>query len=341
MKLNPEELLAWYRSHARDLPWRGTDNPYAVWVSEVMLQQTQVSTVIPYFARWMERFPTVRDLANATEEEALSIWQGLGYYRRCKNLMETARIVSSYGWPRSAQEWRRLPGVGAYTANAIASFALGERVPVVDGNVERVFARLTGCAASGSELHRRAWAWAESQLPLPWTSDWNQALMELGAVVCIPRDPACAECPVSSVCEAHRRGLQDRLPTPRPRPEVRELAFRVEVPWATGRFGVHQPEEQRWWKGMWVFPTQPVAQDCKDAAWSGSVWASGCDLVDLGTFRHTVTRHRLTFAASLVGLDGLPPELRWLTPHEMATLPMPAVYRRILERATKETTGYQ
>src|SRR5437868_1086101 len=142
-------LSAWYRRNARDLPWRSTSDPYAIWVSEVMLQQTQVATVLPYYERWMSRFPTVETLAAASEQDVLSLWQGLGYYRRCRMLLAGARWVAEHGIPQTAKDWMQAPGVGRYTASAIASIALGESVPVVDGNIERVFARLMGSSLSG------------------------------------------------------------------------------------------------------------------------------------------------------------------------------------------------
>ncbi|HXG60332.1 MAG TPA: NUDIX domain-containing protein, partial [Planctomycetota bacterium] len=177
-------LRAWFRRAARDLPWRRTKHPYAIWVSEVMLQQTQVATVVPYYERWMKRFPTVRALARASLDEVLKVWEGLGYYARARNLHRAARGMRR--WPRTAAEWRRVPGVGAYTAAAIASIAYGERAAVFDGNVRRVLSRLEGRDVA-----------APPPVPRGDPGEFNQALMELGQRICTPRAPRCGECPLA------------------------------------------------------------------------------------------------------------------------------------------------
>jgi A/G-specific adenine glycosylase len=221
-------ILSRYRRDRRDLPWRRTRDPYAVWVSEVMLQQTRVATAMPYYERWLARFPTVEALAAAPLDEVLAAWSGLGYYRRARNLHRgAAEVVSRYGGrvPGQAEELRALPGIGRYTAGAIASIAFGQREPVVDGNVARVLARVY---AIEGELARpatqaRLWALAGQMVPRRSPGDFNQAAMELGALVCTPTSPRCPECPVGDVCLARAQGRQHALPTPAPRKAERDL----------------------------------------------------------------------------------------------------------------------
>ena len=192
-----ERLLAWYDAHARDLPWRKDRDPYRVWVSEIMLQQTRVAAVIEHYHAFLKRFPTVQKLAAARQASILSVWSGLGYYRRARMLHAAAKVIvrERMGeFPRSADEWRSLPGVGRYTAAAIASIAFGDPTAVVDGNVERVLQRLMGRHLGGEEF----WTSAEKLLDRNRPGDFNQAMMELGATVCTPRSPACLTCPVVS-----------------------------------------------------------------------------------------------------------------------------------------------
>lgn len=242
-----------------------------------MLQQTQVATVLPYYQKWMERFPTVQILAEASEADVLAHWAGLGYYRRARLLHAGARWVVANGFPSDREGWLNVPGVGKYTAGAIASIALGEAVPLVDGNVERVFARITANAAVGSERHRLAWVWAESVLDRSAPGDWNQALMELGATICTPKQPSCLLCPVAESCAALDQGRVDVLPTPNPRPEMREIE--MTLGWSADEAGLHlqQASDGEWWAGLWGLP--PLETDAEP----------------LTTFKHTVTHHRITF----------------------------------------------
>src|SRR5215472_12447643 len=194
-----KNLLGWYDAHARDLPWRQSRDPYRVWVSEIMLQQTRVAAVIEHYHEFLRRFPTVQKLAVAREASVLAAWSGLGYYRRARMLHSAAKVIvreRDGTFPRTSVEWRTLPGVGRYTAAAIASIAFNERVAVVDGNVERVLQRIVGKAISGEQV----WDLAENLLDHARPGDFNQAMMELGATVCTPRSPACLTCPVTQMC---------------------------------------------------------------------------------------------------------------------------------------------
>jgi A/G-specific adenine glycosylase len=244
------ELVAWQRAHGRhDLPWQGTRDPYRIWLSEVMLQQTQVATVIPYYERFLARFPDVRALARASQEEVLRLWSGLGYYARGRNLHQAARHIAANGFPSKAEDIQQLPGVGRSTAAAIAVFAFGERAAILDGNVKRVLARCFGI-----EAQDRLWEKAEALLPEREVEAYTQALMDLGATVCTRARPACERCPVAKRCQAHRLGWQARLPAKRARGPLPQRT----VTWLVQRCGDQVLVERRpspgIWGGLWCFP---------------------------------------------------------------------------------------
>ncbi len=223
-----QRLVAWFRGEQRDLPWRGTKNPYAIWISEIMLQQTRVAAVIPYYERFLERFPDVRVLAEAPEEEALRLWSGLGYYSRARNLQRAAReIVRRHGaqFPREYEAALALPGIGQYTAAAILSIAHDEPYAVLDGNVARVLARLDAVRGDvrGPEKWKKLQLGADALLDRGAPGQWNQAMMELGATVCTPKAPRCDSCPVSAFCTAKRLGISEEIP------EKRKKAATVRV----------------------------------------------------------------------------------------------------------------
>ena len=321
-------LLAWYDAQKRDLPWRRTRDPYAIWTSEIMAQQTQVATVIPYWERWLARFPTVEALAAADDADVLSLWQGLGYYRRARLFLAGARWVAAHGMPTTATGWREVPGVGPYTAGAIASIAFGDPAPLVDGNVERVYARLTDDASSGAALHRAAWAWAARELHAPRPGDWNQALMELGATVCTPKNPACDRCPLAPPCLARARGTQPLRPAPAKRRETVDLEQAVWVPFCEGLYGMRQIPAGEWWEGMWEFPRAPLSDEASLEALVGPGWRQ-----EAGTVRHGVTHHRIEVRVSLVRCEERSPLLQWFAEEEMERLPIPTPQRRALAKA--------
>jgi A/G-specific adenine glycosylase len=228
-----EHLLDWYDRSRRDLPWRHSSDPYAVWISEVMLQQTRVAVVIERYLAFMLRFPTLASLAQAREQDVLALWSGLGYYRRARMLLKTAHFVAEHlkgNLPGTAKELRHLPGIGAYTAAAIASIAHGEQVAVVDGNVERVLCRLEGWKAGRrssrtAQLQRKIEKLAASLVPPLRPGDFNQAVMELGATLCLPRNPQCTACPVADECKT--QGEHQTMP--RPRMQSRDAAYALSV----------------------------------------------------------------------------------------------------------------
>lgn len=275
-------LLEWYAQNARDLPWRRTKDPYRIWVSEIMLQQTQVATVIPYYNRWLERFPDIQSLADAPLEEVLKFWAGLGYYRRVRMIHQAAKtVVEKYGgkFPRTVEELLKLPGIGRYTAGAIASIAFGEPAPILDGNVKRIFARIFAMkeAIDTPKGEKRLWGLAEklvrskvwgvgrtiSLLPTPYPptrfspGDFNQALMELGAAVCLPEKPHCNACPVKSFCRAFKRGRATEFPIKKLKEIAEKLQTAALVLRMNGNVLIQkQPEDGRW-GGLWMFPHWP------------------------------------------------------------------------------------
>lgn len=294
-----------------------------------MLQQTQVATALPYWHRWMERFPTVQALAEADEQTVLAAWQGLGYYRRCRLLHEGARTVRQTGLPSNATDWKAVPGIGRYTAGAIASIAFNEVVPVVDGNVERVYARLTGDHASGTSLNRNAWAWAEENICPDRPGDWNQALMELGATVCRPMNPECPTCPLSGSCIAFQCGLESVLPIRSPKTAVVPLKYFVCVPRWRGLFGIRQIPMGRWWEGMWEFPTEATeSADFEDIVGPGIR-----DVI--GRFTHSVTHHRILVQVSNYQCEAQFENLRWVDGDSILDIPLPSLQRKALRLVTE------
>jgi A/G-specific adenine glycosylase len=341
-----QALLDWYARERRQLPWRLSGDPYSVWISEIMLQQTQVATVIDYYERWMKRFPDVAALAAAETEDVLHAWQGLGYYSRARNLREAARqIVASFAGrlPESIAELRSLPGIGPYSAGAIASIAFGADEPVVDGNIVRVLTRLfclTG-DPKRAPLHGRIWALARALLPSGRASDFNQALMELGATCCTPRAPRCSLCPISAHCAALKQDRVQEFPHSSPRPSVLEERRAAAVVVRRGRVLVVQaPARSPRWAGMWQFPDVELgAEETPGARLEASVKRSTGLAIEagasIGKLRHQVTRFRIDIdvyacrarqgRARAIDYDAV----CWSAPEELPRLAMPAAHRKI------------
>ena len=252
-------LLEWYRAHRRDLPWRAETDPYRIWISEVMLQQTQVTTVIPYYQRFLEKFPAIETLAAALLEEVLKSWEGLGYYSRARNLHKAAgEIVKKHAGqlPASYARLRALPGFGDYTAGAVASIAFGEVVPAVDGNVKRVIARLFALASdinrapAAQQLRAIAGGLVDPVAP----GDWNQAIMELGATVCLPKSPKCLLCPLNDLCEGRLQGLEQELPVKPVKKALPHYDVTAAVIRQDGRVLIAQRPLEGMLGGLWEFP---------------------------------------------------------------------------------------
>nr|AYM54074.1 A/G-specific adenine glycosylase [Byssovorax cruenta] len=290
-------LAAWFEATARDLPWRRRRDPYAVWLSEIMLQQTRVETVVPYFERFLSRFPDVGALSAAPIDEVLSLWSGLGYYRRARQLHATAREVTErYGgaFPGEAAELKALPGVGDYTAGAIASLAFGRKEALVDGNVARVFARLFGIAAPirSPAAVKELWETARRLLPEDRPGQFNEALMELGAMVCTPRDARCEACPLERVCVARATGRVGELPVVAEKPKVPVVAMVAAVVRRGGEVLFARRQEGGLFGGLWE---PPMVEAASVAAARAQLAELGVDvpLAEVGRVKHVLTHKEL------------------------------------------------
>jgi A/G-specific adenine glycosylase len=342
-------LLAWYDRHRRDLPWRGARDPYLVWVSEVMLQQTQVATVLRYFPAFIRRFPSVQALARAPEDEVLHAWQGLGYYSRARRLQAGARAVverHAGELPSDHAQLLELPGIGAYSAGAIASIAFGEPKPLVDGNVVRVLARRFGLRGDPAKrpLQKALWELAGALVPAERPGDFNQALMELGATVCTPRAPSCDACPLALGCVARREGSVEALPeiAARPKP-TRVRAVAVAVRNADRVLLVRLPASAPRWAGLWTFPHVELARgETPRAGAERAAREHAGTEVRLGRrltrIEHTITRFRI--ALELFEAAPATPRLRFgsrssrlvfAAPSELSGLAMPTPHRALAE----------
>jgi len=346
-------LLDWYDREQRRLPWRGHPDPYAVWVSEIMLQQTRVETVIPYFERWMQRFPTPLALASASQQEVLSVWEGLGYYSRARNLHQAARVVMDRfdgRLPATRAELQALPGIGAYTAGAIASIAFNLDEAALDGNIRRVLAR--ACAvripARSSAGEHALWQLARDHLPPGRAGDYNQALMDLGATVCTPRSPNCLLCPLMELCQARALGLQEELPILAPHPTVPHLTVSAAVIERAGRLLIARRPAHELLGGMWEFPggTLEAGETPAAAAVREITEELGAAILvgePVGVYQHAYTHFKVTLHAFRCRLAAGSPEpqaleaseLRWVLPEELAHFPMGKIDRQIARRLTQ------
>ncbi len=341
-----ENLLDWYANNARDLPWRGHCDPYAIWVSEIMLQQTRVETVIPYFERWMQRFPTIAALAAADQQDVLAVWEGLGYYSRARNLHKAAGVVvDQHGGvlPSDVTALRRLPGIGRYSAGAIASIAFGQDEPALDGNIRRVLARYFDVSepARATSGERRLWALAAMHLPTGRAADYNQAIMDLGATICTARAPDCPRCPLREGCRARLLGVQEERPvltkkTSQPHHIVTAAVIRQD-----GRILIAQRPARGLLGGMWEFPggkLQP-GEDLPTCLQREIREELGAQIMvggRLGVYQHAYTHFRVTlhaFECSLKGASLPQPRehagLRWVIPAQLVDYPMGKIDRRI------------
>jgi A/G-specific adenine glycosylase len=339
-------LLRWYDAKRRDLPWRRTRDPYAIWISETMLQQTRVETVIPYYERFLKRFPDVDTLATADMDEVLGAWAGLGYYSRARNLKAAAqRVVDTHGGrlPDDVEGLRALPGIGRYTAGAVASIAFDRPEPVVDGNVARVLSRLLGIREDIARpaVVRRLWQEASDLAAGPRPGDLNQALMELGARVCIPAEPRCGECPLASHCDAKRQGDASKLPIKRPKSAARRVEAAAAWVVRRGRvLAVRRPPEGLL-GGLWELPGGELASREEPAAGLRRNLRERVGLAIsrpeyVGAIEHVFTHRRLRLhvfrsdrPSGRTRLEGFDAH-RWLAPRSLRVLPHGAVTRKAL-----------
>jgi A/G-specific adenine glycosylase len=316
----PPLVERWFRKHQRDLPWRETYEPYRVWVSEVMAQQTRIEVVLSYFERFLGRFPTVDALADASDDEVTAAWSGLGYYRRARMLREGAVAVRDrFGGriPRDVDALQSIPGIGRYTAGAIASIAFDERAPIVDGNVARVLARVYGDA--GDPWGRAAMLVETSKSP----RDLNQGLMEIGALVCTPRNPSCERCPLRAHCVALRTNRIDELPPPKAKKAPRAMTIALYVVTNRGKV-MMQREKGALMRDMFHLPHGDASlltgkpMEVKHAKL-------------IGSFRHTITNRRITF--EVYQATGNRQRATWIDPRDLPSIPHPSYVRKALQLA--------
>lgn len=344
------KLLAWYDNNRRPLPWRSSANssahPYHTLLSEFMLQQTQVSTVIPYFDAFLRRFATLPELAAADEQEILRLWQGLGYYSRARNLLRAARqIVAEHNGivPKDVDTLLTLPGIGRYTAGAIASIAYDRRAPIVDGNVARVLCRVFTITQSLQDrsTQQRLWAHAEEVVPATRCGDFNSGLMELGAIVCTPRNPKCLTCPVQKLCGAFEQGLVDQIPPPKaakPSPRVHRWTFCLGRGKGHSRkWLIEQRPEKGRWAGMWQFVTAEAGKSPATAADVHAVaGVKSSPPTILAQIKHTLSHRQYRFDVYLCdlcrparGSHGKNQPRRWVGLEELHRYPLPRPHLRI------------
>lgn len=336
------KLLAWYDAHRRELPWREQPSAYATWVSEVMLQQTRVEVVRDYYKRFMHSYPSVTMLAQADEADVLRLWQGLGYYSRAKRLLEGARHVAQHCagvLPDDPQQLQKIPGIGPYSAGAIASISYGKRAPLVDGNVIRVLTRLFALPGDPQKglVKAALWELADQLVSPSRPGDFNQALMELGALVCRPKAPACLDCPLRADCRARREGEAERFPELKKRARPTELSMVTVLLRRGSRVGVHSvPASARWWAGLDAFPFEDVARPGDAAATALGLVERHADprgdLRALPVVKHSVTRFRVQLHPFEVevGIRDGNSTLRWVAPQEASQLSLPAAHMKVL-----------
>ena len=338
-------ILQWYAANARDLPWRGAREPYRVWVSEIMLQQTQVETVIPYYRRWLKRFPTIKALAAAPLGEVLAVWEGLGYYSRARNLHKAAqKVMAEFNGklPHSLEGLRALPGVGRYTAGAVASIAFNQDAAVLDGNVKRVLARVFNLTddVKSPAGERKLWALAEGLIPKGRAGDYNQAVMDLGATICKPQNPACPLCPLRDPCKARKLGVQNERPVVKKKAPIPHSDTAAAIIRRNGRVLIAQHPADKLLGGLWEFPggqrktgerlPECLRREIKEALGITIRVGKGC-----ATLKHTFTHFRITLHVfEAVWAGGKVRALkaaafRWVKPNQLGSYAMGKTDRAI------------
>lgn len=343
-------LIDWQRRHGRhDLPWQRERTPYRVWVSEIMLQQTRVETVIPYFERFMARFPSVRELALAEMDVVLAHWSGLGYYARARNLQRAARIVLEQHageMPREFEALLALPGIGRSTAGAILALAQNQPLPILDGNVKRVLCRRQGLRGwpGTRENEAQLWQLAAELVPAECAAEYTQAIMDLGATVCTRTQPRCTECPAADDCVARQRGLQDQIPEPRPRREIPVRNARLAlIENAAGEILLERRPPAGIWGGLWSLPECPPGADVVDWVRQRFGWqVAGVEAAP--AFRHTFTHFHLDIAPLRVRLGAAAgiadaEQLAWQRPGTDPERGVAAPIRRLIDRIGTEERG--
>ncbi|MEM7769494.1 MAG: A/G-specific adenine glycosylase [Cyanobacteria bacterium P01_A01_bin.37] len=348
-------LLSWYQRHGRDLPWRNTRNPYNIWVSEVMLQQTQVTTVIPYYQRWLQTFPSVNDLANADQQQVLKLWQGLGYYARARNLHRAARVVIEQHdgvFPQTLDVAMTLPGIGQTTAGGILSAAFNLPTAILDGNVKRVLARLICVTKPPNRVQKHLWNVSKTLLDPVHSRDFNQAIMDLGATVCTPKEPLCHACPWNQECCAHHLNLQSTLPMTETRAPLPHKHIGVGVIWnESGQILIDRRRQEGLLGGMWEFPGGKIepnetVENCIKREIQEEL---GIDILvgdRLITIDHTYSHFRVTLNVHHCHYQSGEPqpiecdEVRWVTLEELSQYPFPKANAQIIDALQTSITQH-
>ena len=343
-------LLHWFENHQRLLPWRESHSPYEVWISEIMLQQTQVKTVLPYYLRWMQRFPGIASVAQASEEELLKLWEGLGYYSRVRNIHKAARVImDEHGgeFPGNPEAVRALPGIGPYTAGAVMSLAFNEPHAIVDGNVERVVARLFNLDKPVKSGEGRSFIWktAREYIPHGKARDFNQAVMELGAMVCLPRKPLCVSCPLTVCCESHQLGLVDQRPVKGPGRVITPLGVSIGLLLKGDRVFIQKRSPHGLMPHLWEFPGGKIQKgESPERAlvreFQEELEVSVHNLHKIGVIRHSYTSFRVTLHAFFCELrhPHEHPALKsavkglWVSREDLKNYPFPAANRKLIDR---------
>jgi A/G-specific adenine glycosylase len=340
-------LLSWYDERARALPWRETMDPYRIWVSEVMLQQTQVKTVEAYYGRFIGRFPSVTDLAKAAPDEVMKFWEGLGYYSRARHLHRAAReVVERFGGcvPDTFEDLMTLPGIGRYTAGAILSIAFGKHAAVLDGNVIRVLSRMFHVTedVQRASTQKMLWSLSESLLPKRRIRDYNQALMELGALTCRDRNPACLDCPASRICQANRLSIQLEIPVKSPRKPIPHYEVTAGIIWRGDRFLITRRPPKGLLGGLWEFPGGKLEKgEDLEGCLKREIREELGIAIEVGehltSVDHAYTHFRITLHAfecryrggriQLIGVD----DYRWIFPRELDAFALPAADHKIID----------
>jgi A/G-specific adenine glycosylase len=339
-------LIAWYRRTARELSWRGIRDPYGIWVSEIMLQQTQVATVECYFPRFLAAFPTIAALAVAPEDRVLRLWEGLGYYRRARQLHAAARkIVAEHGgiFPTNPEAVRQLPGIGRYTAGAILSIAFDLPQPILEANTIRLHSRLLAYRGdpTSSTGQQQLWQLAEALLPNSGCGEFNQALMELGSLICTPRDPKCDVCPLQSLCPTRRDGLQDVIPAPKRQPVIEDVSEAAVIVVRRGKVLLRKCGDGERWAGLWDFPRFAVKTD-NGVSLARQIVENVQKLTGIKIesprhftkLRHGVTRFRITLDCYTAEYESASkknsnPTQRWIKPAEFDDFPLSTTGRKL------------
>ena len=336
-------LLDWYRHHQRRLPWRGDSNPYRVWLSEVMLQQTRVETVMPYYRRWLRRFPTIGTVASATEEQLLKVWEGLGYYRRARLFHQACgRIVADHNgrFPADPGAFRRLPGVGPYTYAAVRSICFGDPLPAVDGNLKRVVARLLAAPLTGPALLKLAEEALTPAMQTQPAGEMNQALMDLGATVCTPREPLCHQCPLAGMCVAYQMGQVSDFPRRVARKPIPRIPVAVGAVWRGDQLLICRRPSEGLLGGLWELPGGKVeAGESPAKAVRREILEEVGLTVEVGplagSVRHAYTHFAITLDAfHCTSLHGDPQPLgcsqvRWIRWTDLPRFPFPRANHKL------------